>query len=27
MVKILDNCCSPAYLDCLKFIASAENNS
>ena len=25
-VKILDNCCSPAYLDLLKFIASTSDN-
>ena len=25
-IKILDNCCSPAYLDCLKFIASDSDN-
>ena len=25
-VKIIDNCCSPAYLDCLKFIASSSDN-
>ena len=25
-VKIIDNCCSPAYLDCLKFIASNSDN-
>ena len=26
MVKILDNCCSPSYLDCLKGIASNSEN-
>ena len=25
-VKILDNCCNPAYLDLLKFIASTSDN-
>ena len=25
-VKILDNCCSPAYLDFLKFVASTSDN-
>ena len=25
-IKILDNCCSPAYLDCLKRVAAASDN-
>ena len=26
MIKIIDNCCSPYYLDCLKGIASSSDN-
>ena len=26
MIKIIDNCCSPAYLDCLKDIAAQDGN-